>query len=259
MSVLDRIVAHKRWEVAAQKRLLPQAELEARAAAAPKARDFAAALRRGAAPRVVAELKRASPSRGALQPAADAGHVASAYADAGAVALSVLTDGRFFWGSLLDLWRARESVSLPVLRKDFVVAPYQVYEARAHGADAVLLLCSVLDDRHLAEIGALVRFWGMTPVVEAHDEREVDRALSVESAVVGVNNRDLKSMTLVRGRAEALRTRIPEGRLALAESGIRTREDLTRLAAAGYDACLVGEVLMSAEHPGHALRELLAR
>jgi indole-3-glycerol phosphate synthase len=259
MSILDRIIAHKRWEVAASQRILPEADLRDRARQAPRIRDFAAALRRGKSPRVVAEFKRASPSRGAIHPAADPAVVACDYAEAGAVALSVLTDARWFWGSLTDLWRVREDVAIPILRKDFLVAPYQVVEARAWGADAVLLLSGVLEGSALAEMASLARDLGMSVVVEAHDEAALERALSVPGAVVGINNRDLRTMTIAPGTAERLRPRVPSDRLTLGESGIQTREDLARISEAGLDAALVGESLMSTDNPGAALKALLQR
>jgi indole-3-glycerol phosphate synthase len=257
MTFLEQIVAYKRWEVASQKRLLSEKELRDRVGIVPRARDFATALRRGPGVRVVAEFKRASPSKGAIRLSADAGKVAGEYAEHGAAALSVLTDTRWFAGAVNDLWRAREMVSLAILRKDFVVDAYQIYEARTNGADAVLLLCSVLDDARLSEFGKLIRELGMAVVAEAHNEREVDRALKIDGAVVGLNNRDLTTMTVVPGTAVRLRSRVPSDRIALAESGVKNREDLKELAAAGFSACLIGERLMSAESPGAALKELL--
>jgi indole-3-glycerol phosphate synthase len=258
-SLLERIVAYKRWEVATRKRLLGERELRERVGIVPRARDLAAALRRGPAPRVVAEVKRASPSRGAIRPGADAAQVACEYAENGAAAISVLTDTRFFGGCIEDLWRVREAVSVPALRKDFLVDPYQLFEARAYGADGVLLLCSALDDAQLADLASLARELGMTAVVEAHAPEEVDRALRVEAPVVGLNNRDLRTMTVVEGHAIRLRAHVPSDRIALAESGVKSRRDIEALLAAGLDACLVGESLMSAESPGAALRALLAR
>lgn len=256
MSALDRIIAQKRWEVATQKRLLTERELRDRIGIVPRAKDFAAALRQGSAPRVVAEFKRASPSKGAICASADPAKVACEYADNGAVAISVLTDARWFWGSLQDLWRIRESVALPLLRKEFVVDPYQIVEARAYGADAVLLLCSVLDDQQLFDFAMLARELGMTAVVEAHDENEIDRALAASAQVIGVNNRNLRTLVVTPGTAERLRPRIPADRVALAESGVKTAAELARIVAAGFDACLIGEALMSAPSPGAALRAL---
>lgn len=258
MNVLARIVAHKRWEVLAHQRLLSERELRERVGIVPRARDFAAALRRGAGPRIVAEFKRASPSKGAIAPGADVATVTSAYADGGAVALSVLTDTRFFGGCLPDLFRATESVSLPVLRKEFIVDAYQIYEARAWQADAVLLLCAVLDDKQLVDFCTLTRELGMTALVEAHDEAELERAARTDAAIIGVNTRDLKTLATNTNTALAARKLIPEGRVALYESGVRTAADVRAATAAGYDACLVGESLMSAADPCAALRALRA-
>jgi indole-3-glycerol phosphate synthase len=256
-SVLQRILAHKRWEVSAQKRLLSAKELHDRVGLVPRPRNFADALRRGATPRVVAEFKRASPSKGAIAPAADVARVTSDYADAGAVALSVLTDTRFFGGNCADLFRTHDAVALPILRKEFIVDAYQIYEARAWGADAVLLLCAALDDAQLADFSALSHELGMTVVVEAHDETECERAAKTPARVIGVNNRDLGTLGVDLGVAARLRHLIPEDRLALFESGVRSPADLRAAMDAGFDAALVGEALMSAPSPGAALRSLL--
>lgn len=259
MNVLAKIVAHKRWEVLAHKRLLSERELRERVGIVPRAKDFAAALRRGSGPRIVAEFKRASPTKGAIAPGADVALVTSAYVDGGAVALSVLTDTRFFGGCLPDLFRATESVSVPILRKEFIVDAYQLYEARAWQADAVLLLCAVLDDKQLTDFATLARELGMTAVVEAHDEAELERAARTDAAVLGVNTRDLKTLATDNTLALAARKLIPEGRVALYESGVRSAEDVKTALDAGYDACLVGESLMTAPDPGAALRALRGR
>jgi indole-3-glycerol phosphate synthase len=259
MSLLARIVAHKRWEVATEKRLLSEKELRDRVGLVPRARDFVAAMRRGQGPRVIAEFKRASPTRGVLRAAADPAKVCCEFVENGAVAVSVVTDNRWFWGSVCDLWLARESISIPILCWDFVVDPYQIYQARAHGADAVRLVCTLLDDRKLIDCASLARALDMTAIIEAHDEREVERALAADALVIGLSNRDLQTMEVVPGTAERLRPLVPADRITVAESGIRSAEELGQLSPLLFDACLVGEALMSADSPGAALRALLGR
>jgi indole-3-glycerol phosphate synthase len=265
-SVLDAVVAGVREDLDARRAALPEADLEALAAEAPAPPSFAAALRRpapgpGAArPRVIAEMKRASPSRGAIAPSADAALVARGYVAAGAAAVSVLTEGRRFGGSLEDL--ARASIALegtaPLLRKDFVLERYQVLEARAAGASAVLLIAALLPPGPLAALLGAAREAGLDALVEVHDEAELDRALSAGAAIVGVNNRDLRTLAVDLAVSERLAPRIPAAAIRVAESGIRTRAEMERLAAAGFDAFLVGERLMGEPDPGAALARLLS-
>ncbi|HEX7050974.1 MAG TPA: indole-3-glycerol phosphate synthase TrpC [Longimicrobiales bacterium] len=257
MSILERIVASKREEVA---RLRPRASVLREAAArAPAPRPFARALRRGGEVAVIAEIKRRSPSAGWLRPELSVTAVAEAYAGAGAAALSVLTDGEYFGGSLEDLQAVRSAVSLPVLRKDFVVDPLQVEEARAAGADAVLLIVRILDDVLLADLLALAGELELGALVEVHTPDELERALRAGAHVIGVNNRDLASfrtdLAVVLGLADS----VPPGRVLVAESGIRTAADVDRLGAAGADAVLVGETFMRAPDPGAAAAELVGR
>ena len=217
-------------------------------------RDFTAALSRPGTG-VIAEIKRRSPTRPALRPGADAAAVARAYERAGAVALSVLTDQRFFGGSLDDLAAARAATGLPVLRKDFVIDPLQREETRASGADAVLLIAAALDER-LAPMLRRCEALELEALVEVHDATELRGALDAGARVVGVNNRDLRDFAVDLGTCERLRPSIPPDRIAVAESGIATPADLRRVAAAGYDACLVGGALMEARDPGDALAAL---
>jgi len=241
-SILDRIVETKRREVEA---LAPaRTELRARAADAGPPRGFAAALRAPGEVRLLAEVKRRSPSAGEIRPGADPVEVARAYQEGGAAAVSVLTDRDYFGGELEFLRAVRAAVALPALRKDFVIDPLQVWEARAAGADAVLLIVRILDDALMAELLGLAGELGMDALIEAHDAEELHRALEVGGTLVGINNRDLATFhTDLELSVRLAATAGPEVTL-VAESGIRTAADVDRLGAAGVDAILVGESLM---------------
>ena len=242
---LDRIVAAHRASAGADRRSL--ASLAAAASAAPPPRPFAAALASVAATgdlAVIAEIKRRSPSRGDLDVGLDAAAVAVAYEQGGAACLSVLTDEEFFGGSGADLQAARGAVALPVLRKDFTVAPADVYDARGRGADAVLLIVAALSDAELVELQGLTTELGMDALVEVHDEDELARALAVGTRLIGVNQRDLVTFSVDTSRAVRLAAAMPGGVTAVAESGIDGPESAAVLAAAGYHAVLVGETLM---------------
>jgi indole-3-glycerol phosphate synthase len=257
--ILGRILAEKAAEVTAKRALVSTADLRALATDAPPPRDFAAALRQSARrPRAIAEVKRASPSAGPIRPGADPVAIAAAYEAAGAAAVSVLTDAPFFDGSLLHLAGVRARVGIPVLRKDFIVDEYQVWEARAYGADAVLLIAAALADPALAELREAVESLGMTALVEVHDEDEAARAVAAGARVIGVNHRDLKTFRMDMELFARVRPLFPPGTVGVAESGIKTPADVARLCAAGADAVLVGETLMRHPSPGDALRELLA-
>jgi indole-3-glycerol phosphate synthase len=221
-------------------------------------RDFAAALSRDAI-NVIAELKKASPSRGVLRADFDAPALAAAMAAAGAAALSVLTEEDFFQGSLTNLKVAREAAAIPALRKDFLFDPWQVWEARSVGADSFLLIAAILDDALLAELLLLGRELGMEPLVEVHTRAELDRALRAGARIIGVNNRDLKTFTVRLETSLELVASIPDNCIAVSESGLRSRDDLERLRAAGFDAFLIGEQLMQASDPAAALGALLGR
>lgn len=241
-NILDRIVAVKHSEVRALRGRA--SELRGRAADAPVPRGFAAALRHPDEVRLLAEVKRRSPSAGEIRPGADPVEVAREYAAGGAAALSVLTDREFFGGELGFLARVREAVDLPLLRKDFVVDALQLLEARAAGADAVLLIARILRGPELAELHAAAREMGMDVLVEVHDEPEMGRAVEAGATLIGINNRDLATFTTDLGLSERLGMLAPSDATLVAESGIRTVADVDRLGAAGFDAILVGESLM---------------
>ncbi|HEY0878596.1 MAG TPA: indole-3-glycerol phosphate synthase TrpC [Zeimonas sp.] len=260
--ILERIVAIKQEEVAACKRERPfvAARREAeRAARTDPPRGFEAALRertvRGEAA-VIAEIKQASPSKGVLRVSFDPAQIARSYEGHGATCLSVLTDEPFFRGALGDLRTARAACALPALRKDFIIDAYQIYEARANGADAILLIVAALDDARLAEFEAIAHALGMDVLVEVHAADELDRALKLDTPLVGINNRNLRSFDVSLDTTLSLLPRLPPDRLVVTESGIQSREDVARMRASGVNAFLVGEAFMRAAEPGEALAEL---
>lgn len=259
MSVLQRIVARKREELAERRAAASAGDVIRRAADTPEPRCFRTALesRSGAAPAVIAEIKRRSPSKGELRSELDAEQLARTYAAAGAAALSVLTDRDFFGGSEADLTAAVAAASLPALRKDFTIDAYQVYEARVIGASAILLIMRVLDDAQVRELLSVARQCRLAALVEVHDADELERAAGCGADLIGVNNRNLDTFEVSLDTSLALRARMPAGALAVAESGIHAADDVHRLAAAGFDAILVGESLVRASDPGAKLRELL--
>ena len=255
MSVLERILERKRAEVAELKRVPGAASLERLATQAPAVRSFGGALRAGPSPRVSAEFKRASPSRGVIRADADAGAYARAYARAGAAALSVLTDAEFFDGSFEDLRTARAACELPVLRKDFLIDPIQVSEARAGGADAVLLIAAALDDVCLRELLASAQEHGVDALVEVHTDEELERARGCGAEIVGINNRDLHSF---HTDVAVTRRLLPRARgcTIISESGLDDPDVLRTLEEEGVHAFLVGEALMRQGDPGEALLKL---
>jgi indole-3-glycerol phosphate synthase len=255
-TILDEIVDWKRREVARRKRALSLADIQADIARAPTPRSLVDALRRPGVS-LVAEIKRASPSKGLLRPDLDPAALAREYEANGARAISVLTDQHFFRGCLGHLRAVRKAVRLPVLRKDFILDPYQVYEARAAGADAVLLIVAALGDAELDSLYRLVRHLGMDALVEVHDEVELERALAIEPRIVGVNNRDLRTFEVDLETTARLRARVPGYVALVAESGVHTPDDVARLVAMGADAMLVGEALVRAEDAGAKVRALL--
>jgi indole-3-glycerol phosphate synthase len=259
VTILDEILEHKRRELAEARRRVPPAEQAARAeACAAPTRGFRRALLAAPSPAVIAEIKRRSPSKGSLRADADPAALARAYARGGAAAISVLTDERYFGGSLQDLAAARGAVELPLLRKDFVIDAYQVEEARANGADAVLLIAAALPPARLSALRKRAQELGLDALVEVHDEAELDAALDAGADLVGVNNRDLRSFAVDLSVTERLARRLPdpEAVLLVAESGIGGGEDLRRLQRAGARAFLVGELLMREADPGLALERL---
>jgi len=253
-------MARERLErVRLDERRVPISELRLRAEAHGTARPFLETLRRpqGSPLRVIAEVKRSSPSAGTLREAYDPAGIAASYEDSGAAAISVLTEPSRFGGSIEDLALVRDRVSVPVLLKDFVVHERQLYEARAHGADAALLIVALLGPGQLREYAALMKEIGLTPLIEILDPGEIERAVEIPEAVIGANNRDLRTLAMRRGWAESILPLISGDRVRVGESGYRTRGDLDELASAGADAALVGESLLRAESPGDALRALL--
>jgi indole-3-glycerol phosphate synthase len=256
-TILDTIVAQKRREVAEAKARVPEEALRQRAAAAPPVRDFYAALVRKGPIRLVAEVKRASPSKGVLRTDFHPVAIARTYQEHGAAAISVLTDQAHFQGSLEDLARVRAAVELPVLRKDFIIDPYQVVEARAAGADAVLLIAECLDDAALGLLHERIVALGMTPLVEFFEPANLPRVLAAGARVVGINNRDLRTFRTDLEHTLRLRAQVPAERCLVSESGIRTRQDAQRLQAAGVQAMLVGEALVTQPDIAAAVDELL--
>jgi len=258
LTILDDILATKRDEVTVLRYPQTRDLLRKTALDAPPTRDFTASLRRAdGAVAVIGELKRRSPSKGDLAPNLDPGPTAKAYEAGGAVALSVLTDGPYFGGSVADLQAARDATTLACLRKDFTIDEVQVYESRAIGADAILLIvAAIADDALLADLHALAIALGLGVLVEAHDVREVERALHAGAHVVGINSRDLATFAEDLGIATGLSTMLPPEVIAVAESAIRSVDDARRVAAAGFDAVLVGEALVRADDPTALVREL---
>lgn len=255
-TVLDRILEARRAEVQHRKSVLPETALKYGAKAAQPLRNFSAALTKNAL-NVLAELKPASPSRGVLRDPFDAVELATLLQASGAAALSVLTEGEFFGGSLKNLRDARKAIEIPVLRKDFIFDPWQVWEARANDADSFLLIVAALEDELLNELIILGREIGMEALVEVHTQDELERALGADARIIGVNNRDLRTLTVSVETSYKLIDEIPEDCIAVSESGLRTHDDLLKLRAAGFDAFLIGESLMTAPDPGKALASLL--
>ena len=257
--ILSRIVDVKREEVAAAIKRKSLAAMRADAESRVLTRDFVGSMRVKIAagrPAVIAEIKRASPSKGLLREDFIAADIAQSYAEHGASCLSVLTDKQFFQGSIDYLKQARASCQLPVIRKDFMIDAYQVYESRAIGADAILLIAAILDDAQLRDFEAIARSLDMAVLVEVHDAPELLRALKLKTPLIGINNRNLKTFEVSLDTTLTLLRELPTGRLPVSESGIHRREDVLRLAAAGVNAFLVGEAFMRAPDPGEALAAL---
>jgi len=257
--ILDKIVAVKHQEVAAAMKRKPLEVVRADAESRILTRDFVGAMRAKIAaglPAVIAEVKKASPSKGVLRADFIPADIAQSYAEFGAACLSVLTDVQFFQGSVDYLKQARASCQLPVLRKDFMVDAYQIYESRAMGADAVLLIAACLDDAQMRDFEAIARGMDMAVLVEVHDQGELERALRLKTPLIGINNRNLKTFEVSLDTTLALRSLVGDDRIVVTESGIQTRDDVLRMGAAGVNAFLVGEAFMRAEEPGQALAQL---
>lgn len=254
--ILARIVDHKKAELAAEPVSVSQLERQADARRSIR-RDFAAALR-SRTPAIIAEIKKASPSKGLLSSSFDPPRTAGQYEAGGAAALSVLTDQRFFQGSIADLQAARSAVRIPVLRKDFTIDPRNVLEAAAAGADAVLLISAILTEREMRDLRELAESWGLAALVEVHDEDELRRAVDSGASVIGVNNRNLHTFEVTLETSLRLAESIPADAVRVSESGIHSGEHVRQLQAAGFQAFLVGEHLMRSGDPECALRELIA-
>jgi indole-3-glycerol phosphate synthase len=259
--ILERILTVKRREVEAARARMPLAGIAAAAAQASRPRGFAAALQAKVAagmPAVIAEIKRASPSKGLIRADFDPGGIAASYEAHGAACLSVLTDREFFGGSPDDLRAARAACRLPVLRKDFIIDAYQVYEARSWGADCILLIIDAAPDEKLAELESLAQSLGMDVLVECHDASQLEKALRLRTPLIGINNRDLKTFETRLETTLDLIPRVPAGRLVVAESGVSTPEDVKRLNRMKVSAYLVGSAFMAADDPGQELARLFA-
>lgn len=254
--ILDEIVANKRREVAENKLKVPMAQLEERAASAGKPRDFRTALRKEGIS-LIAEIKRSSPSRGDMLPDVDAVELAYVYEQSGARALSVLTDEKYFKGRVEDLESARHHVKLPCLRKEFIIDEYQIMEARAYCADAILLIVRILTDEEIKRFLAAARRLGMGVLVETHTEEEIKRAIDCGAHIIGINNRDLDTLEINVQRSMELRRKVSGGYTLVSESGIYTREHVKMLEDGGIDAILVGESLLTSKNIQAKIRELL--
>jgi len=259
-SILEQILATKQAEIRAGRAWVSEQELRAKCRDLPEARGFRARLEKHAAsgPAVIAEIKKASPSKGVIRADYAPAEIAVAYESGGAACLSVLTDQPYFQGHRDHLELARNACALPVLRKDFIIDPWQLSESRCLGADCILLIVAALEPRQLQDLHGQALELGMDVLVEVHDEAELESALALEGALIGVNNRDLHSFETDLATSERLQGLLPEGRLLVAESGIHSRADVARLRVAGIQAFLVGEALMREADPGQALRELFS-
>lgn len=259
--ILDRILATKHDEIAAARREVSLIDMRARAEAAPPPRDFVGALRArlaAARPAVIAEIKKASPSKGVIRPDFRPAEIAASYEAGGAACLSVLTDAQYFQGSAAYLQAARAACRLPVLRKDFIIDPYQVYEARAMGADCILLIVAALDPGAMQELEALAHELGMAVLVESHDAAELDAALQLQTPLMGINNRNLRTFEVSLDTTLSLLPKIGDERIVVTESGITAPADVATMRSHGVDAFLVGEAFMRAADPGAELARLFA-
>lgn len=257
LNVLDQIIAQKRLDIATAQARRPLAQLQSEVRTAPAPRDFVAALRQKHPLGLIAEIKKASPSAGLIRSDFDPVEIARIYAASGAACISVLTDEHFFQGSLSHLEQVRQAVEIPVLRKDFIIDPYQVWEARASGADCILLIAECLDDEPLSSLYRLAAELGMQALVEVYEPDNLSRVLALNPPLIGINNRNLKTFTTDLQHTIRLRRQIPDQVLVVGESGIHTRADAEKLVQAGVHAILVGESLMRSSDISRSVRELL--
>ena len=257
--ILDEIVAHKKEELAETKRGASLVDQKKRAADAGPLRGFGAALAAAGGIKLIAEVKKASPSKGVIRADFDPVRIAEAYQEAGATCLSVLTEKKYFQGSLDYLGAIRNTVDLPLLRKDFIVDEYQIFEARAAGADAILLIAACLERRQMEDFLGVAASLGLDVLVESHTAKELDKTLYAGARIVGINNRDLSSFTVSLQTTFDLLRDIPDDRIVVSESGIKSRDDVEKLEKAGVDAVLVGESLMREKDIGKKVKELLGR
>lgn len=257
--ILDRIVATKREEVERAKLFAPEEHLRRMVEQQPPPRDFLGAIRNAPSIALIAEVKKASPSKGVIRESFDPVAIAQIYEKHGAACISVLTDEPYFQGHIEFLRWVKESVQIPVLRKDFILEPYQVLEARAYGADAVLLIAECLDNEQLVHLYHEILSWGMTPLVEVYEPENVSRVIDLGASLIGINNRNLRTFEVDLEHTIRLRAKIPPDRLVVGESGIQTHEDVGRLRQAGVNAILVGESLMREADIGQAVDRLLGK
>jgi len=257
--ILDAIIANKKEELAETKRQVPFLDVKTKAANAEPAREFGKSLAGPGDIRLIAEVKKASPSKGVIRDEFDPVTIAKIYEESGASSLSVQTESRFFQGTLAYLGLIRKAVKLPLLRKDFIIDEYQIHEARGAGADAILLIAACLEKQQLEDYLAIAHQLGLDVLVESHTYKELDRSLRAGAELVGINNRDLTTFTVSLQTTLDLLKDIPEDRIVVSESGIRTRDDVVKLRQAGVDAVLVGESLMREKDIGRKVNELLGR
>ena len=254
---LEKVAAVKKEEIRERRNLFSLTEVQKKIADLPAPRDFMGALSKNAPMALIAEIKRASPSAGIIQEEANIPEMARKYQAGGASAISVLTEARFFHGDLGHIGAVKDSVSLPVLQKDFIIDPFQIYEGRTAGADALLLIAVLLDRDQLREFAALIRDLGLISLVEAHDEEDLEKIQGLNLPLIGINNRNLKTLVVNLETTYRLIKKIPEGAMVISESGIKTREDVKHLQDIGVKGILVGETLMRAGNPAAKIRELL--
>jgi len=255
--ILDEIIENKKAEIESSKRAIPLEVLQEKIKDAPPSRNFFDAINPGGRLKIISEIKHASPSKGIFREDFDPVEIAKSYSEGGASAISVLTDEKYFKGKLSYLKSIRENVDTPLLRKDFIVDPYQVYEARFYGADALLLIVAALDQPSLSRLLELTHSLNMNAIVEVHDAEELERALDAGARIIGINNRDLRTFNVDLNVSVNLSRKIPEGKIVIAESGIGSIDDIDNLRAQGVHVFLIGETFMKAPDPGEKLKELI--